>query len=122
MPYKEPKIEKIYFSISEVAQLLGVNASLIRFWEKEFTILKLQKNKKGNRLFTKEDIEQLRVIYHLVKEKGMTLKGAQALLKKNREGTSKTGEVIERLIRVRQQLVDIRNELGDAEGEGVRDK
>jgi len=122
VPYKEPKIEKIYFSISEVAQLLGVNASLIRFWEKEFTILKLQKNKKGNRLFTKEDIEQLRVIYHLVKEKGMTLKGAQALLKKNREGTSKTGEVIERLIRVRQQLVDIRNELGDAEGEGVRDK
>ena len=84
MPYKEPKIEKVFFSISEVADMLGVNASLIRFWDKEFTFLKLQKNHKGNRIFTKEDIQQLRVIYHLVKEKGMTLKGAQHLLHRNR--------------------------------------
>lgn len=121
MPYKEPKIEKIYFSISEVAEMLGVNASLIRFWDKEFAILKLQKNKKGNRLFTKEDIQQLRVIYHLVKEKGMTLRGAQSLLQKNREGTTKTGEVVERLIHIRQQLADIRKELGEEEVEGLRD-
>ena len=121
VPYKEPKIEKIYFSISEVAEMLGVNASLIRFWDKEFAILKLQKNKKGNRLFTKEDIQQLRVIYHLVKEKGMTLRGAQSLLQKNREGTTKTGEVVERLIHIRQQLADIRKELGEEEVEGLRD-
>jgi len=115
VPYKEPKIEKIFYSISEVAAMLGVNASLIRFWDKEFSVLKLQKNKKGNRLFTKEDIQQLRVIYHLVKEKGMTLKGAQQLLQKNREGTVKTAEVVERLLMIRQQLTEIRNELGDDE-------
>jgi len=115
VPYREPKIEKIFYSISEVATMLGVNASLIRFWDKEFSVLKLQKNKKGNRLFTKEDIQQLRVIYHLVKEKGMTLKGAQQLLQKNREGTVKTAEVVERLLMIRQQLTEIRNELGDDE-------
>ncbi len=92
--------------------MLGVNASLIRFWDKEFTVLKLQKNKKGNRLFTKEDIQQLRVIYHLVKEKGMTLKGAQALLQKNKEGTTKTVDVIEKLLNIKQQLTEIRDELG----------
>ncbi len=113
MPYKEPKIEKIFFTISEVAGQLGVSTSLIRFWDKEFSIIKLQKNKKGNRMFTKENIQQLKVIYHLVKEKGMTLKGAEALLLKNREGTARTGEVVERLILIRQQLEDIRNELGE---------
>lgn len=111
MPYKEPKIEKVFFTISEVADMLGVSTSLIRFWDKEFSIIKLQKNKKGNRMFTKENIQQLKVIYHLVKEKGMTLKGAEALLMKNKEGTSRTGEVVERLIHIRQQLADIQKEL-----------
>jgi DNA-binding transcriptional MerR regulator len=115
VPYKEPKIEKVFYSISEVAAMLGVNASLIRFWDKEFSVLKLQKNKKGNRLFTQEDIQQIRVIYHLVKEKGMTLKGAQQLLHKNREGTVKTAEVVERLLNIRQQLTEIRNELAGDE-------
>ena len=101
VPYKEPKIEKIHFTIGEVAEMLGVNASLIRFWHKEFPILKLQTTKKGNRIFTKEDIQQLRVIYHLVKEKGMTLKGAQHLLHTNREGATKTAEVIEKLLDIR---------------------
>jgi len=118
VPYKEPKIEKVFFSISEVAEMLGVSTSLIRFWDKEFTIIKLQKNKKGNRMFTKENIQQLKVIYHLVKEKGMTLKGAEALLMKNKDGTAKTGEVVERLIHIRQQLADIQKELEDAESEG----
>jgi DNA-binding transcriptional MerR regulator len=113
VPYKEPKIEKVFFSISEVADMLGVNASLIRFWDKEFSVLKLQKNKKGNRIFTKDDIQQLKVIYHLVKEKGMTLKGAQHLLHRNREGTTKTAEVIEKLLNIKQQLSDIRNEMGE---------
>jgi DNA-binding transcriptional MerR regulator len=113
VPYKEPKIEKVFFSISEVADMLGVNASLIRFWDKEFSVLKLQKTQKGNRIFTKEDIQQLRVIYHLVKEKGMTLKGAQHLLYRNREGVTKTAEVIEKLIEIKKQLSDIRNEMGE---------
>jgi DNA-binding transcriptional MerR regulator len=111
VPYKEPKIEKVFYSISEVADMLGVNQSLIRFWDKEFAVIKLQKNKKGNRLFTKEDIRQLKVIYHLVKEKGMTLKGAQALLQKNREGTTRTAEVLERLLGIKQQLTAMRDEL-----------
>ena len=77
MPYKEPKIEKLFYSIGEVADMFKVNTSLIRFWEKEFDIIKPKKNKKGNRLFTKEDIENFHIIYHLVKERGMTLKGAK---------------------------------------------
>jgi DNA-binding transcriptional MerR regulator len=113
VPYREPNIEKIYFSIGEVAEMLGVNPSLIRFWDKEFSVIKLQKNQKGNRIFTKEDIQQLRVIHHLVKEKGMTLKGAQHLLHRNREGVTKTAEVIEKLLNIKQQLSDIRNELGE---------
>lgn len=111
MPYKEPKIEKVYFSIGEVAAMLDVNTSLIRFWDKEFSIIKLRKNKKGNRLFTQEDIRQLKVIYHLVKEKGMTLKGAQELIRKNREGVTKTAEVIEKLLSIREQLSEIKKEL-----------
>ena len=77
MPYKEPKIEKLFYSIGEVAQMFKVNTSLIRYWEKEFDIIRPKKNKKGNRLFTKEDVENFHVIFHLVKERGMTLKGAQ---------------------------------------------
>lgn len=77
MPYKERKIEKVYYTIGEVAEMFDVNTSLIRFWEKEFDIIKPKKNKKGNRLFTKQDIDNLHIIYHLVKERGMTLKGGK---------------------------------------------
>lgn len=73
--------EKLFYSIREVAEMFQVNASLIRFWEKEFSIIKPQKNKKGNRLFTKKDIESFRKIFHLVKEKGYTLQGAKEQLK-----------------------------------------
>jgi DNA-binding transcriptional MerR regulator len=113
VPYKEPKIEKVYFTIGEVAEMLGVNTSLIRFWDKEFSVLKLQKTQKGNRIFTKDDIQQLRVIYHLVKEKGMTLKGAKQVLHLNREGATKTAEVIRKLLDIKQQLAEIRNEMGE---------
>ncbi len=113
MPFREPHIEKIYFSIGEVAGMLEVNPSLIRFWEKSFPFLKPRKNGKGNRLFTKEDIDQLKLIHHLVKERGMTLKGAGALLRKNREGTARTAEVAGRLRDIREQLVEIRNELSE---------
>jgi len=114
VPFKEPKIEKVFYSISEVAGMLNVNASLIRFWDKEFSIIKLQKNKKGNRLFTAEDIQQLKVIYHLVKERGMTLKGAQDLLRKNKTGSPDTAVVIEKLLNIREQLIAIRDEMGGA--------
>jgi len=81
MPYKEVKVEKLYYSIGEVAKMFNVNTSLIRFWEKEFDIIKPKKNKKGNRLFTQQDIDNFHIIYHLVKEKGMTLKGAKKKMK-----------------------------------------
>ena len=74
MPYKEKKVEKLYYSIGEVAEMFKVNASLIRFWEKEFDIIKPKKNKKGNRFFTLQDIDNIQLIYHLVKEKGLTLR------------------------------------------------
>ena len=111
MPYKEPKIEKLYYSIGEVAEMFNVNASLIRFWEREFTVIKPKKNKKGNRLFTKEDIDNFRIIYHLVKEKGMTLKGAQKKMKDNREDTEYNFEIVKSLNNIKQMLIEIRGEL-----------
>ena len=86
MPYKEKEIEKIYFTIGEVAEMFQVNTSHIRFWSNEFDVIKPSTNKKGNRLYTQSDIANLKKIYHLVKEKGFTLKGAkvemQAMRKK----------------------------------------
>ena len=95
------KIEKIYYSIGEVAELFEVNQSLIRFWEKEFDILKPQKNKKGNRLFTKYDLDNLRLIYHLVKERGYTLQGAKEKLRQNREDVLNTIQIIDTLNKVK---------------------
>jgi DNA-binding transcriptional MerR regulator len=105
------KIEKLYYTIGEVAELFEVNASLIRFWENEFDSLQPQKNKKGNRLFTKEDINTLRIIYHLVKEKGYTLQGAREKMKLNREDVEKQVEVIESLQKIRNFLVQLKNDL-----------
>ncbi|HAQ18777.1 MAG TPA: MerR family transcriptional regulator [Prolixibacteraceae bacterium] len=111
MPYKKPKIEKVFYSISEVADLFGVNTSNIRFWENEFDILKPHKNAKGNRMFTKEDIENLKLIYHLLKDRGMTIKGAQKKLKDNKADTLQNFEVVSRLQEIRQMLVEIKDEL-----------
>jgi DNA-binding transcriptional MerR regulator len=111
MPYKEPKIEKLYYTIGEVARMFNVNTSLIRFWEKEFDILKPHKNKKGNRLFTPEDVENLHLIYHLVKEKGLTLKGAEKKLKENKEDTVENFEVVKRLKDIREMLVEIKDSI-----------
>jgi DNA-binding transcriptional MerR regulator len=105
------KIEKVYYSISEVAELFDVNQSLIRFWEKEFDILSPQKNKKGNRLFTKYDIENLKLIYHLVRERGYTLQGAREKLKQNREDVVNTIQMISSLNRVREFLLELKKEL-----------
>lgn len=81
MPYKEKEIEKLYYSIGEVADMFGVNTSHIRFWSNEFDVIRPATNKKGNRLYTRDDIENFRKIYHLVKEKGYTLRGAKTELK-----------------------------------------
>jgi DNA-binding transcriptional MerR regulator len=111
VPYKKPKIEKIFFTIGEVAEMIGENTSLIRYWENQFDALKPQKNKKGNRLFTKDDIETVKLIHHLVKERGLTLKGAKQKLKDNREETINNFEIVKRLQSVREELIGIRDGL-----------
>jgi DNA-binding transcriptional MerR regulator len=112
MPYKEPKIEKLYYTIGEVAEMFDVNTSLIRFWEKEFAIIKPLKNKKGNRLFTPADIENFHLIFHLVKEKGMTLKGAQKKLEENHDDTVNNFEVVSKLKDMRAMLIEMKENLG----------
>lgn len=104
---------KLYYSIGEVAEMFNVNASLIRFWEKEFDIIKPKKNKKGNRLFTPEDIKHFRLIHHLVKEKGYTLKGAQESLRQNPEDIDKKAEVIDSLNKIRAYLVEMKEGLDE---------
>lgn len=111
MPYIEKKVEKLYYSIGEVAEMFKVNTSLIRFWEKEFDVIKPKKNKKGNRFFTKKDIDNLHLIYHLVKEKGMTLSGAKKKLKENKEDTVENFEVIKSLNHIKKLLLDIKENL-----------
>jgi DNA-binding transcriptional MerR regulator len=111
MPYKEKKVEKLYYTIGEVAEMFKVNTSLIRFWEKEFTIIKPKKNKKGNRFFTQEDIDNFHLIYHLVKERGMTLKGAQMKLKDNREDVQNNFEVIKTLQEIRGMLLELKENM-----------
>jgi DNA-binding transcriptional MerR regulator len=111
MPYKEPKIEKLYYTIGEVAKMFNVNTSLIRFWEKEFEIIKPHKNKKGNRLFTPEDIKNFHLIYHLVKDKGLTLKGAEKKIKENKEDTINNFEVVKRLEEIKETLIEIKESI-----------
>ncbi len=108
MPYKEPKIEKLYYSIGEVADLFHVKTSLIRYWEKEFEIIKPKKNKKGNRLFTPADIDSFHLIFHLVKERGMTLKGAKKRLKENKQDTEQNFEIIKSLEIIKKQLLEVK--------------
>ena len=97
MPYREQETQKRYYSIGEVAKLFEVNPSLIRFWENEFDVLQPKKNRKGNRLFTNEDIENIKIIYHLVKEKGFTLSGAKEEMKKNPNDLKENQKVIHSL-------------------------
>jgi len=111
MPYKERKVEKLYYTIGEVAEMFDVNTSLIRFWEKSFDIIKPKKNKKGNRLFTKEDIENFHLIYYLVKEQGMTLIGAQKRIKENKEGTVNTFDIVKTLTGIREMLLEVKETL-----------
>ncbi|HAC25472.1 MAG TPA: MerR family transcriptional regulator [Cytophagales bacterium] len=111
MAYKEKEIEKIYYSIGEVSEMFHVAPSLIRFWESEFDILQPKKNRKGNRQFTKEDIENVRTIYHLVKEKGFTLQGAKEMLKNDAQSVRDKMEMIDKLKSVRTFLTQVRDRL-----------
>ena len=108
---QEHDIEKRYYSIGEVAEIMDVNTSLVRFWEKEFDILQPKRNKKGNRLFTQKDLGNLKLIYHLVKERGFTLEGAKTKLRENRDDTAKIADVVDRLKTIRQALMDIKHGL-----------
>ncbi len=103
--------EKRYYGIGEVAKAFGVNTSLIRFWEKEFDALKPKKNAKGNRKFTPQDIKNLQLIYHLVKERGFTLDGAKTHLKENKQKTLNNFDIIQKLERVKTELSKIKDQL-----------
>ena len=107
----ELKPEKLFYSIGEVSEMFDVNASLIRFWEKEFDIIKPKKNAKGNRLFTAKDINNFKVIFHLVKEQKLTLDGARKKLKENKDNADHSMEVAEKLKSIRSQLVAIKEAL-----------
>ncbi|MDO6596114.1 MerR family transcriptional regulator [Oceanihabitans sp. 2_MG-2023] len=103
--------EKRYYGIGEVAKAFGVNTSLIRFWEKEFDVLKPKKNAKGNRKFTPEDINNLKLIYHLVKERGFTLEGAKTHLKEEKQKTLTNFDIISKLEGIKNQLTKIKEQL-----------
>ncbi len=105
-------LDKLYYSIGEVAQAFNVNPSLIRYWEKQFPILQPKRNKKGNRYFTPEDIKNLKMIYYLVKEKEYTLDGARIALTTNAK-LSETVSMIDRLNFVRAELIKLKESLVD---------
>ena len=101
------KLSKKFYKIGDVAEILDVPTSTLRFWEKEFTIIKPKRNPKNIRVYTVNDIETIKMIYYLVKEKGLKLDAAQAMIKRNRDGISKQFEVVERLKKVREQLLNL---------------
>ena len=103
--------DKRYYSIGEVAKAFGVNTSLIRFWDSEFDILKPKKNAKGNRMFTPEDVKNLQLIYHLVKERGFTLEGARTHLKEGQKKTLDKFDIITKLEGIKSELTAIKNNI-----------
>lgn len=110
------ELNKRFYRIGDVADILGIPASTLRFWEKEFTIIKPVRNAKNIRLYTPKDIETIKMIHYLVKEKGLKLDAAQAMIRRNRDGVSKRFEVIDRLKSIKSQLLHLKKAL-----EEVRD-
>lgn len=113
--------EKLFYSMGELAEMFDVKTSLIRHWESQFSILKPKRNKKGNRLFSPQDVENLKVIYHLVKERGMTLEGAKKAMKRRAAGgpddeMKREAELMTRLRHIRALLVEVREDLKSGEG------
>jgi DNA-binding transcriptional MerR regulator len=111
VPYKEKNIEKLYYTIGEVAEIFKVAPSLIRFWQSEFEIINPKKNKKGNRQFTKGDIENIKIVYHLVKEKGYTLQGAKEIIKADKVKVKDKFEMIRSLEKVKNFLIELKKNL-----------
>ena len=109
MTLRTKPLTKLYYSIGEVAAMFDVNTSLVRFWEKEFDIIKPHKNKKGNRMFTKEDVDNFHLIFHLVKERGFTLQGAKDKIKGNKDETVQSLEIVQKLEKVREFLLEVKN-------------
>ena len=101
----DDKLSKKFYKIGDVAEILNIPTSTLRYWEKEFTVIKPNRNAKNVRVYTVKDIETIKMIYYLVKEKGLKLDAAQAMIKRNRDGISKQFEVVERLKQVRGQLL-----------------
>ena len=116
MPYKEREIEKKYYSIGEVAEMFKVASSLIRYWEGEFDIIRPKKDKKGNRRYTKEDIQKIRYVYHLVKEKGYTLQGAQEVIASGQQQGFNKVNAIQKLQEIKDFLINLKNELTSRSG------
>lgn len=111
MPYKEKEITKLYYPIGEVAEMFDVNTSLIRFYEKEFDILQPKKNAKGNRLFRPEDLENLKIIFHLIKDKGFTIPGAKDYLKSNKNEIAEQQKVIDALEKIKSFMIELKEQL-----------
>ena len=112
MAYNPDKELKLYYSIGEVAEMFDLPESLLRYWEKMFPeSITPNKAGRGIRQYRKEDIENIRIIHHLVKEKGMTLAGTRQALKKNKTGTMQSAEVVNRLRAIREELVKMKREL-----------
>jgi len=111
MDYEESRIEKSYYTIGETSKILNVPVSTVRFWENEFNILKPMKNKKGNRLFTQQDIKNLKIIYRLVKEEGMTLDGAKKRVSGKWDETNYKFEITESLQKIKSILLEIRDNI-----------
>jgi DNA-binding transcriptional MerR regulator len=111
MAYKEKEIEKLYYSIGEVSEMLGLNASQIRYWEVEFDKLKPRKDRSGNRIYTKDDIATIKLIHHLVKEKGYTIEGARSKLKNGSDDAIKKMKIHDTLKRLRDFLEELKESL-----------
>jgi len=111
MPYKERDISKMYHTMGEVTTMFGVNHSLIRYYEKEFDVLQPKKNKKGNRYFTNEDIENLKIIFHLIRDKGYTIQGAKDHLKNNMSETKDQQNILNSLENLKKFLLEVRDQL-----------
>lgn len=105
------KIEKYLYTIGEVADMFGLNTSAIRYWEKEFDIIKPHRNKKGNRLFTKEDVENFKIIYHLIKERKMKIEGVKRKLSENKEETINNIEIINHLKEIKKLLLELSDDI-----------
>lgn len=111
MPYKARPIEKLYFTIGDVAKKFGVATSLIRYWEQEFENIRPKKNSRGNRKYTKEDVKEIETVYHLVKEKGYTLQGARELIDSRKSEVENQKDILDSLNKVKNFLIELKQEL-----------